>query len=545
MIRPGLCVALLLLPACRCGEPAPSRSGKNPPVVVVDPDEVNRPKPLEEKEPNDRRREAQDLPSDRQVEGQLEKRESRRGDVDWYRFRCDVAGQVATVELTGIPDGDLVLEAFDERGKRLVQVNNTRDGGGETLVNLAAEAGSTFLVRVRARKGKVGNGRYRISYSLRPRDEGEEIEPNWKAPLASTLAVDAEATGYLGWHTDTDWFRLELGEVPQGARLRVEFDGVDNVRAGLSLRGKNGEVLQERWGSRGEPVVLHNLRIPGPEVFVVVRCRYEFNVESRYTLRALPVVPSGPTEVEPNDTPKTATSLSPDPRVAMAGLMADTSDRDLFHVAVVRPRLLRVEVVPPHGVDLALALLDPDGNKRREVDVGQAREREILPAVWVRPPGALFQVRAARAGQVSATAPYHVKASFVTGEGVWEREPNDSPGEATAWGGAQPEMKGFLHPPEDVDFYRLAAQDGLVLRAKPPSDTRLRLDLLLPQGGSVASGSSPAPGGEVNVELGSRPASPTGYVLRVTRVSDTKGEKTANAKVEAYTLFQSKREQQP
>jgi len=495
-IQMGVALLLLLAPGCRCGERGKGRTSDNPPVVVVDPDEVNRPKPVDEVEPNDDRKHAQELTEEHDVEGRL----ADGKDEDWYRVVVRDEGQVLTATLSGVSGGDLALEALDPQGKRLVRVNNNREGGGETLVNLAVSPGDCFL-RVRPVKGRAGQGTYRLGLQVRAREEGEELEPNWKAELATSLAVDDEATGYLGWHTDTDWYRVALGEVDRSGRLRVEFDGVDGVRAAVSLRSGDGAVLQERWGGPGDPVVLSNLAVPaGAEVFVVVRCRYEANVESRYSLRVLAVSPAGPTESEPNDAPGQATVLPADGRSTVAAQLPDSGDRDLYIVRTARSQVVRVEAVPPLGLDLALAVVDAKGKTLWQVDQGKAHQPEVLPALWVQPPGVTLLVRAPHRRETTAVASYHIKAQPLAGTD-WEHEPNDTPTQAAAWGVEQPTVRGYVHPSGDVDYYLVnVAGGGLALHARPAPELVLRLDLLLPQGGMVTSAASSAPGAEVRLE---------------------------------------------
>lgn len=494
-------------------------------MVVVDPEEENRPRAASEVEPNDERRQAQPLTEGHPVEGRLAA--GVKPDVDWFRAAVASAGQVLSMTVSGIPGVDLSLEGFDDHGKRLVRVNNSKEGGGETLVNLGVDPG-TYLFRVRAVKGAAAAADaagYRVVYTLRAREEGEEVEPNWKAALATPLSMDQEATGYLGWQTDTDWYRVELKDVVAGGRLRLEFDGVDGVRAALSIRGADGSMIQERWSRRSEAVVLPNLAPPQGTSFVVVRCMYDFNVETRYSLRVLTVVPTGAVELEPNDTPRQATPLAVDGHIAMAGIVADTTDRDLYAIRVARAQPVRVEAVPPLNVDLALALV-VDDKTVWEVDQGKAREKEVLPVVWIRPPFGLIQVRSPRQvgdSSVSAVTPYHIRVQPL-GDGAWEQEPNNEPGSATPLAPGPNPTRGFLHPQEDVDYYRLAPATGRVLVvAQPSAAQQLKLELLLPQGGVAASAAGSTPGAQVRLE-GSAGVE---YVLRVT------GSASAD---QAYTL---------
>ncbi len=526
----GLIAAVLVVRAGGCGKGGGSaEAGKGGGgVVVVDPDEVGRPPATPEEEPNDTATQAQELPPDRAVEGTLA--EKPGGDRDWYRIEIKAPKQILTATVTGVAELDLVLEAFGTGGsgaapaparrsraaaathrpERLVRINNSKVGEGEVLVNLAPAPGTTYLL-VREAKGQGSAGRYRISYALRAAEEGEEREPNWKAPLATPLALEGEAVGYLGWVRDDDWYRVDLSALAAGARIRVEFDGLDEVRANLSLRSAAGAVLQERWGGAGEGITLANLAAAEgqKELFVVVRSQYTFNVESRYSVRVASAVPPGLTEAEPNDKPAAATTVplgSP-----IAGLLGDTHDRDLYAIKIEKAAVLRAQVTVPLNLDAALALVDETGATLWEVDAGGAREPEVLPAFLAKPPRVLLQVRAPKAGSVSSVAPYHLKVEALP-EGGWEQEPNSSQAAATPWPAELAELRGFLHPKGDVDWYRVdAGGEKLTLQVEAPK-LKLKLELLALDGSKLASATTDAAG---KARLEAATAAGTAVLLKV------------------------------
>jgi hypothetical protein len=511
-----------------CSKRAGTSKRDRPSVVIVDPDEVGRPRPLGEAEPNDSRAQAQDLLPDRAVEGTIGptqpavegKGQKDHADSDFYRIATKDGPRVLTATLSGVAGLDLALEALGEKGQRLVLVNNAGEGAGEILVNLTVDKGTTFL-RVFETKGRSSEGRYRIGFALRPLAEGEEREPNFKAAIATPLKIDEEATGYLGWFTDTDWYRVDLSSVTPDARLAIEFDGVDGVRSQLSVRDGAGSAIQERWGGPGEAIGLPNIaaRVGEGVLFVVVRCQRSSNVEARYSLRIQSAVPSGPTEAEPNETPRTATSLQPG--VPIAGLLQDPQDRDLYALPVEKPGLVHAQVAPPYGLDVALAVLDESGATVLEVDEGRARETETIPTFAVRPPRALLAVRAAQKHDNASSAPYHLSARFVE-EAGWEREPNGTEATATAWPEGRTEMHGHLHPRKDIDFFRLvAAGPQVAIELATVSRAPAALVLLDAAGAKIASSGTADAKGAVhvyaNVEAGRE------LLLRVAASGDTPG----------------------
>ena len=468
--------------ACDCKTPPAATPDKGPAVVLVDPDEATATPATPEKEPNNHRASAQPLGLGEWIEAPMS-----AGDADWYRLTFTAGQQVARVQVRGVTGLDLRLEAFDAQGKRLVKVDNAKDGGGEVLVNLSVEPGDTYL-RVSEAKGRGGTLPYRVGYTLRDREEGEEVEPNWKAAMATPLAPNQEAVGYLGWRTDNDWYQVDVAGISPSARLRVELDGVDGVRANLSVRTAGGKILAERWTREGDSAVLANLKAPDANepLMVVVRCREDTNVETRYYLRVMSAVPAGPTEQEPNDTVEVATRLSPGE--SMSGLLLDRRDSDLFLIPAQETRWVALKVRPPMGLDLELALLDGAGKPTWTVNAAGVRLPEFMPALKVTPPGAVVRVRAVALDTVAGRSPYAISFTTLSGGGL-EAEPNDTTaqaGDALA-PGSWP-IRGFIHPGKDKDHFKLLAESSrLRLVARSPSGATVQLALLDQDGKILAS----------------------------------------------------------
>lgn len=506
-------LSLCLLGGCTCNNSRPISRGDALPVVVVDPDEIQRVPATPEREPNDTAAQAQPLVPDDWIEGSVTAPGSgKQADLDWYRVKTPRQATILSATLAGVPGQDLMLEAMDARGKRLVKVDNNGAGGSELLVNLTVADEDVFL-RVRQKPpatrrgtpptpGQTGaRGRYRLGYRLRQREAGEELEPNWKFALATPLAMDEDAVGHLGWNQDNDWYRVEVPEdLSAASRLRLEYEGIDHVQANLSLRDERGKVLQSRWSRAGGGVTLANLVLPaGAKLFyVVVRCIKAQNPEGRYYLRALASVPAGPTEREPNHKINQATPLAPG--TSMAGILADNRDRDIYVVKVAEAGMIRAEVKVPLDLDVALAVVTSEGKTGWEVDNGGRRAAEVIPAFPVQPPVAYLRVRAPRRGAVSAVAPYRITARLLD-DLRREREPNHKRQTANIWPGGQSTMRGHLHPQKDVDYFRLeTVGEQLKLLVHPPSGMALKVELVDDSGTMVASSRQDAAFGKVRLK---------------------------------------------
>ena len=495
------CAALSLalsVPGCRRSRrPAPQAGG--PAVVMVEPGEDGV-SGANEREPNDTRAQAQPLEVGQAVTGALAARTgtlaSRTGsaDEDWYALQVPPSSprpstqpapgetiRPSILSLTlGDCSADVRLEAFDRSGKRLVRVDNGGQGEGETLVNLAlghlASAAGAVYVRVSTKGPLQQASPYRLISRLRPSEAGEELEPNYKKGLASDLAIGKEATGYFGWHHDTDWFRVALDPALARGLLRVELDGVDGVWPHLSVRDHRGRLLQRRLGQPGEMVVLDNIQAPpgGDAIYLVVESGKTFNVETGYSLRVATTGATG-SEVEPNDKPRQATRLALGQ--SLSGTLADHYDRDCFEVPVPREGLLRVAVTPPWRLDPLIEVLDAKGAVGYSSNTSGEGKEELLVGLYVRPPLANVCVRAARSGAADSAGRYRIMVKLESAE-RFEREPNGRVEDATTIPAGASAMRGYMYPKGDVDTFRLSGLEGTIaVKAEPPEGVRVALSL--------------------------------------------------------------------
>jgi hypothetical protein len=100
-----------------------------------------------EREPNDRPALAGPLVRHRPVQGSIGAAREGRPDFDYYRIPPGPGPRAVTAQVGGVPDLDLVLELYDERGRLVARSDDAGSGGGERLSS-AIGGGEAFL-RVR------------------------------------------------------------------------------------------------------------------------------------------------------------------------------------------------------------------------------------------------------------------------------------------------------------------------------------------------------------------------------------------------------------
>lgn len=471
-VTTGLVLAVLL---AACPRPPEKEQRRLPAVVVVDPDDGEGAQL--EQEPNDERKQAQKVEPGQQIKAGI----SSTKDQDWYVAEAMGDG-ILRAWLRGGGGADFVLEAFDGAGKRLVRVDSEGSGGTEVLPNLAVARGKVFFrVGLKDAKDALKGApqTYDFRYELRSAESGEEREPNWKKELASPLTIGDDAVGFLGWKTDSDWYRIDMSSAPAGM-IRAEVEGVDGVWPVVELRDSQGKLIQRRRGRAGATVVL--ARIPRPadsELYLVVRTLRTFNVEARYSVRVF-VEPAVPGEQEPNDRAAQASWVAEN--VQVSGVLADHYDRDFFALRVAKKSLVWVELSPSFRLDPSVAVVDAKGEVLMEINAGGAGERETIPALLAHPPQLTLRLRVPSPDGADVAGRYRLRLRTRDLVG-FEQEPNNKATLATPLLPAPDgSISAFSHPEGDVDFYYLVGR-GEKLEVKVTTAPALELEVTLQQEG--------------------------------------------------------------
>lgn len=344
--------ALLVAPvACRRSRFPPR--GDAAAVIVVKPRRDAAPPPRRaEAEPNDTVEDAQPLDLEPGapplvVEGSLSLApDGKVKDVD--QFKLAVAGSDTTtpappvtvdagppedprlqarrlsVELAAHGTVGLKLELVDDAGKVVASVS-AEPGQSAGMPNLAVPSGRPYCLRVRGNPKAAKraspepvDAAYLLTAQLGDFDVADEREPNDTPALANAIAVagGAEWSGYHGWWRDQDVFRIPLPEVLSA--MDVDLDAVEGVGASLLVQDGAGARLASARGRRNERLALRNvlLRPAAPDagpasrsVFLLVRADSGSNRAQRFVARVSLGAPRADVEVEPNDTPGTASPL--------------------------------------------------------------------------------------------------------------------------------------------------------------------------------------------------------------------------------------------
>ena len=177
-----------------------------------------------ESEPNDSLQAANLLLENDPVQGFIgEPAAGERADVDFFQMENHETGvQIASIEVTGVPDIDLVLKVYTENGAELVAVNSAGEGEAEVIPNLHFSERYLYLmireywVRNRPARSNTTDP-YTLTLHTREPVHSEELEPNNRSTDALQVR-DLEAyRGLVGWKGDMDFYRGP--ELPPGGTM--------------------------------------------------------------------------------------------------------------------------------------------------------------------------------------------------------------------------------------------------------------------------------------------------------------------------------------
>lgn len=328
---------------------------------------LSRAETVAEVEPNDAPEQSQPLPPNTIIAGTIGPPGNVPGAQDWFAIAQSPNSQsVLRLELRSTVDcAEIALIADDGQ-----VVQTTSIAGGVAVLDQLASARQARFVRVRCvaqgrGKRQPTGGPYQLQLQSRPRDEGEEREPNETAATSSvTLKPGRDAVGTLAHARDIDLWPLELPVLAEGdagktgSGLMLAVTGVPGVSIELQLRAPDGTIRLQRRGTRGAALAIPNLdtRLLAPGTLAALIARRGANAEQRYVISIGPApeeLLATVTEREPNDRRDAANLLTL--QAQEHGLLDGPKDVDWF----------ALDVDP--GTDLTVTLRCPATVKARLV----------------------------------------------------------------------------------------------------------------------------------------------------------------------------------
>ena len=293
-----------------------------------------------------------------------------------------------------------------------------------------------------------------------------EQEPNNKAMTATPFVLPATLQGHIHPHPDSDsgdhdWYSF-LVELDKPGVMEVAISGVPGVDVGIelyydSVTGRTLLVsLDNESKAKGE--TLPNFRLTNGRYYLHVqqmaRKKPRWNVLRPYRVTLRLTEEKAGNETEPNDSRLTAVPLAVPGKIS--GLVNRKKDQDWYSLDLLKLSsysYMAVELLPPMDAGMELSVLTQSDEQLVSVATKDGRKLTI-PNVALLPGATAYYVRVAALGEKVPAKPYTLEVRNEALVESCEVEPDNTPELAAKMVYEEP-ISGWLHGPEDVDWFRL------------------------------------------------------------------------------------------
>jgi len=428
----------------------------------------------EEKEPNDSAAQALAVANGAIVKGFI----AAPKDQDWFKIAIPTdSTAILRSELTGVIGLNLKMELFDSQNEKLVEADKNKEAEGEIIANYGLATGDYFLrVRELWTEGKERKFNDTTAYHLRiylsAIGPEVEFESNNKAIRANLVQSEQPIRGYISPYKDVDWFKILLPEFGN-QYLELQLSGLDNVALQLEVYDPIEALLLKRNSiAKGEGVAVLNLGIKPELEFYYIAIHagaWHSNEESTYQLAAYFKSYEGQMEFEPNDKLVRASPIASGDTIT--GYFDTPDDADWYQLQCLAPsaQIARIEVMGVPKINLKLTLFNANEEQILCVNETGEMENEIITNIGLKSNTNYFLKAENVARSANPAERYAIYLNIDRLSAFEEFEPNNEKETATLME-LDTNIRGYIHPIGDIDFYKLE------LTARQISGLKIMLD---------------------------------------------------------------------
>ena len=140
-------------------------------------------------------------------------------DVDYFLYKPDIKNSLYRIELSTPPALDTVIEVFDSKMNKIMEVDNSGPGADEVIPNLFINEAVYF--KVSSKSGFDSNTEYVLKSSPLHIEGPVEKEPNNN--LREANIIDKNISGFISHKDDIDYFLIKS---ESRRKLKVTIRGV-------------------------------------------------------------------------------------------------------------------------------------------------------------------------------------------------------------------------------------------------------------------------------------------------------------------------------
>lgn len=297
-----------------------------------------------------------------------------------------------------------------------------------------------------------------------------ETEPNNNFDTANILSSGKEMRGHLGTINDVDYYKIFISSP---SIIDIQLSEVRGVNHSFSLWDGTGKIkiLHVDDARKSSPERACNIHVGGGYLYISVqhgdRDTPAANLENAYTLKAEVRNVNPHEEIEPNNSPQTATPISSEDEItgyfspafnrsgdAKEGIVRE---EDWFAIDVElpgsTPRLLDIDLSPVEEIDSEIRLFSPAMKEILTLNGKGPGKGESAQGIGLTEGGRYYLVISSVNFMSNCEKPYTLTLKTRAFDFRSETEPNDLPEQAQII--QAEEIHGSFTSRDDRDWYLL------------------------------------------------------------------------------------------
>jgi len=319
----------------------------------------------EELEPDDEIKKATYITGDTVYKGFFSPARNKRNEnpanpfreEDWYAFDISTPENIPVIlniNLTGVSGVDSVIELYDSSANRLEQADAAGAGDGESLNGFGIRNPGRYYVVIAAKNYQYnGNQPYNISLSVRPYEQGNELEPNNSTDDSNEISGNG-ASGRFNNTGDIDYY---LFTAPVKGVYRIELEHDEGIVSRLEVIPELNVKLFDVSTRPGEGSIIIPDIFVKEKVYICVSAQSISGVEGNYRLIINEVNPILPYEIEPNDKKDESTLLTGKTQ----GYTTTANDTDYYLIKNDIRTNYKISLKTPENGSLRISTTDQQG----------------------------------------------------------------------------------------------------------------------------------------------------------------------------------------
>ncbi len=299
---------------------------------------------------------------------------------DWFKFTVSESNKIISIEITGVPNIDAVVELYNSLGVLLKKVDSNNIDAPEVLKNFAVKSPAVFYLKVYAKNKKINTDiPYQLFIKLSNYEKDFEIEPNDIINNANTISNRIK--GYLNPAGDTDVFFLHINNP---VLLNVSITPVNNIDSDIKIyNGLYALLYDINYFSINLPEIYPDLYLAAGDYYISVSdVSNRQNYQDFYTLNLSLNKDVENWEREKNNDFSTATEVELNKKYN--GFLAPIGDKDVYKFRVPKQETLKFIVSKVPSINFVLSVYGADYSLINDIDTKVSGEGETgqieLPA---------------------------------------------------------------------------------------------------------------------------------------------------------------------